>query len=95
LVQGEACRPVASPSASGAEAAYARKLGVKLKQPATGDIAAIAELRDAVAAVLGGTFAGFDHAALGLGPQPLALLVSQPPRTDRLCHRSSRPLDSH
>ncbi len=38
----------------GAEAAYARKLGVKLKQPAIDDIAAIEELRDAVAAVLRG-----------------------------------------
>ncbi len=37
----------------GAETAYARKLGVRLKQPATGDIAAIGELREAIAAVLG------------------------------------------
>jgi hypothetical protein len=37
----------------GAETAYARKLGVKRKQPAAGDIAAIGELRAAVAAVLG------------------------------------------
>jgi hypothetical protein len=37
----------------GAEAAYARKVGVKLKRPATGDIAAIEELRGAIAAVLG------------------------------------------
>jgi hypothetical protein len=37
----------------GAETAYARKLGVKLKQPAIGDIAAIEELRKAIAAVVG------------------------------------------
>ncbi len=38
----------------GAETAYARKLGVKLKQPAIDDIAAIEELREAIAAVAGG-----------------------------------------
>ncbi len=37
----------------GAEAAYARKLGVKLTQPATADIAAIEQLREAIAAVVG------------------------------------------
>jgi hypothetical protein len=37
----------------GAEAGYARKIGVKLKQPAIDDIAAIEELRTAIAAVLG------------------------------------------
>jgi len=37
----------------GAETAYARKLGVKLKQPAIDDIAAIEEVREAIAAVLG------------------------------------------
>jgi hypothetical protein len=37
----------------GAETAYARKLGVKLKQPAIGEIAAIEELREAIAAVVG------------------------------------------
>jgi len=37
----------------GAQTAYARKLGVKRKQSATGDIPAIAELRTAIAAVLG------------------------------------------
>jgi hypothetical protein len=37
----------------GADTAYARKLGVKLKQPATGDITALAQLREAIAAVLG------------------------------------------
>ena len=37
----------------GAETAYARKLGIKLKQPATGDIAAIEQLREAIAAVVG------------------------------------------
>ena len=36
----------------GAETAYARKLGIKLKQPATGDIA-IEQLREAIAGVLG------------------------------------------
>jgi hypothetical protein len=36
-----------------AETAYARKLGVKLKQPAIDDIAAIEELREAIAAVVG------------------------------------------
>ena len=37
----------------GAEAAYARKLGVKLKQPAIDDVAAVGELRGAIATVLG------------------------------------------
>jgi hypothetical protein len=37
----------------GAETAYARKLGVKLKQPALDDVAAIEGLREAVAAVVG------------------------------------------
>jgi hypothetical protein len=37
----------------GADTAYARKLGIKLKQPTTGDAAAIRELRKAIAAVLG------------------------------------------
>jgi hypothetical protein len=38
----------------GADTAYARKLGVKRKQPGLGDIAAIGELREAIAAVVGG-----------------------------------------
>jgi hypothetical protein len=37
----------------GGETAYARKLGVKLKQPAIDDIAAIEELREAIATVVG------------------------------------------
>jgi hypothetical protein len=37
----------------GADTAYARKLGVKHEQPATGDTAATALLREAIAAVLG------------------------------------------
>ena len=37
----------------GAETAYARKLGVKRKQPAAGDTPAIGELREAIAAVVG------------------------------------------
>ena len=37
----------------GAERAYARKLGVKLKPPAIDNIAAIEELREAIAAVVG------------------------------------------
>jgi hypothetical protein len=37
----------------GAETAYARKLGLKLKQPAIDDIAAIEELREVIAAVVG------------------------------------------
>jgi hypothetical protein len=37
----------------GAETAYARKLGVKLKQPTFDDVAAIEELREAIAAVVG------------------------------------------
>jgi hypothetical protein len=37
----------------GADTAYARKLGIKLKQPAAGDTAAIEELRKAIAAVVG------------------------------------------
>src|SRR6266536_2056731 len=36
----------------GAEAAYARKLGVKQRQPAIGDTAAIAALRDAIVTAL-------------------------------------------
>jgi hypothetical protein len=36
-----------------ADTAYARKLGINRKQPATGDIAAIGELREAIAAVVG------------------------------------------
>jgi hypothetical protein len=36
----------------GAETAYARKLGVRLKQPAIDDIAAIEQLREAIAAVV-------------------------------------------
>jgi hypothetical protein len=37
----------------GADTAYARKLGIKHKQPATGGTAAISELREAIAAVVG------------------------------------------
>jgi hypothetical protein len=37
----------------GADATYARKLGIKRKQPATSDTAAIEDLRQAIAAVLG------------------------------------------
>ena len=37
----------------GAETAYARKVGVKLKQPAIDDLAAIEEVREAIAAVVG------------------------------------------
>jgi Transposase, Mutator family len=37
----------------GAEAAYARKLGVELRRPAIDDTAAIAELREAIATVVG------------------------------------------
>jgi hypothetical protein len=36
----------------GAETAYARKLGIKLKQPPLGDIAAIGRLRETIAAML-------------------------------------------
>jgi hypothetical protein len=36
-----------------AETVYARKLGVKLKRPVLNDVAAIEELREAVAAVVG------------------------------------------
>jgi hypothetical protein len=36
----------------GAETAYARKLGIKRKQPATGDTAAIGKLRAAIAAIV-------------------------------------------
>jgi hypothetical protein len=36
-----------------AETSYARKLGIKRKQPTTGDNAAIGELRTAIAAVVG------------------------------------------
>jgi hypothetical protein len=36
----------------GAETAYARKLGITLKQPASGDIAAIEALREAIAGVV-------------------------------------------
>ncbi len=37
----------------GADTAYSRKLGIKLKQPPIGDIAAIGELRGAIATVVG------------------------------------------
>ncbi len=37
----------------GADTAYARKLGIKLKQSALGDTAAARELREAIAAVVG------------------------------------------
>jgi hypothetical protein len=37
----------------GAEAAYARKLGVELRRPAIDDTAAIAELREAIATLVG------------------------------------------
>jgi hypothetical protein len=37
----------------GTDTAYARKLDIKRKQPATSDIAAIGELREAITAVLG------------------------------------------
>jgi hypothetical protein len=42
----------------GAETAYARKIGVKLKQPAMDDTAAIEELREAIAAVVGAPSGG-------------------------------------
>jgi hypothetical protein len=49
----------------GAETAYARKLGVKLKQPAMDDIAAIEELREAIAAVVGAPSDGSPSAPNG------------------------------
>jgi hypothetical protein len=42
----------------GAEAAYARKIGVRHRQPAIGDQAAIAAMREAVLAVLGAPWDG-------------------------------------
>ena len=42
----------------GADTAYARKLGVKRKQPAIGDIAGIEEPREAIAAVVGAPLDG-------------------------------------
>lgn len=42
----------------GAETAYARKIGVKVKQPAIDDITAIEELRTSIAAVLGASSDG-------------------------------------
>jgi hypothetical protein len=42
----------------GADTAYARKLGVKRKQPALGDIAALGELRGVIAALLGAPWDG-------------------------------------
>jgi hypothetical protein len=42
----------------GADTAYARKLGIKRKQPAIGDVAAIRELREATAAVVGASSEG-------------------------------------
>ena len=42
----------------GAETAYARKIGVKVKQPAIDDITAIEALRTAIAAVLGASSDG-------------------------------------
>src|SRR2546426_9390307 len=56
----------------GAETAYARKLGLKLKQPAIDDIAAIEDLHEAIAAVVGAPSDGsprgaqrLDHALRG------------------------------
>jgi hypothetical protein len=42
----------------GAETAYARKLGVKMRQPAFDDAAAVGELRGAILAVIGAPSAG-------------------------------------
>jgi len=42
----------------GAETAYARKLGVKLKQPVIDDVAAIEGQREAIAAVVGAPSSG-------------------------------------
>jgi len=49
----------------GADTAYARKLGIKRKQPATGDIAAIEELRAAVATAIGAPSDGSPAAPSG------------------------------
>jgi hypothetical protein len=51
----------------GAETAYARKLGVKLKQLAIDDIAAAEELREAIAAVVGAPFGRLTGGAQRLG----------------------------
>jgi hypothetical protein len=42
----------------GAESAYARKIGVKIKQPAFADTEAVAAMREEIAAVLGSTSDG-------------------------------------
>jgi hypothetical protein len=49
----------------GAEAMYARKLGVRLPQPAAGDAAAIRALRTAIAAALSQPSDGFPSGAKG------------------------------
>jgi Transposase DDE domain group 1 len=53
----------------GAETAYARKLGVKLRQPAIGDIVAIEKLREAIAAVVGAPFGRLTRGAGAAGPR--------------------------
>jgi hypothetical protein len=42
----------------GAECAYARKIGLKIKQPAFDDVDAVAAMREQIAAVLGSTSDG-------------------------------------
>jgi hypothetical protein len=60
----------------GAEAAYARKLGVKLKPPAIDDIAAIEELRESIAAVLGVASDGSPPAPNGWTPRYAARRIA-------------------
>ena len=53
----------------GAEAAYARKIGVKHRQPAIDDKAAVKALRDAIVAVLGAPWDGTPPAPKGWPPR--------------------------
>jgi hypothetical protein len=69
----------------GGETAYARKIGVKLKQPAIDDIAAIEELREAIATVVGARPFG----RLTRGAQRLDHALRGPP--DRLATSSTMP----
>lgn len=60
----------------GAEAAYARKLGVKQRQPAWDDASAIAALRDAIIAALRTPSDGMPPAPSGWPPRYAARRIA-------------------
>jgi hypothetical protein len=60
----------------GAEASYARKLGVKRRQPARDDAPAIAALRDAIVAVLGAPSDGTPLVPKGWPPRYAARRIA-------------------